>query len=257
VRAGAFEAVAYSTPAHQTLRSQPPLSLPEINRVVGLIVDIAKSAYHGYPCREGTLLQYEKTSITSARMGETIKIIGKLRGTGPSFTAPLTGATCVWYRTVAQTWDGFLYSPRRIVDQKWQDLIVDDDSGSALVRMQDAEVSLSDMRAPWSYEPPAPWDERNIATTESVRQFLAAHGFELRYHRRSILERMLSEAPKDRGARFREVVLREGDRIAVLGKAVQEPDPTASAVGRRQPSLRVVLGGQPDAVIVSNESGAW
>ena len=228
-----------------------------MNRVLGMIVDVAKTAYHGYPCREGTLLQYQRTAIDRARMGETIKVVGRLRGTGAAFTAPLSGATCVWHRTVAQTWDGFLYSPRRIIEHRWQDLVVEDDSGSALIRMQGAEVSLEEMRAPWSYEPPAPWDERSAATTENVRRFLAAHGFELRYHRRSILERMLSEEPKKRGARFREVVLREGDRIAVLGKAVHEPDPTAFSVGLRQPALRIVLGEPPDGVIVSNEAGAW
>ena len=231
------------------------MSLPEGSRIVGLIVDAAKSVYHGYPCREGTLFQYGRTSIAQARMGEVVKIVGRLRATETPFTSPLTGATCVWYRTVAQTWDGFLYSPRRIVEHKWQDFFVEDDTGSALVRMQGAEVSLEDMRSPWCYEPPAPWDERGAAT-ENVRQFLSAHGFELHYHRRSILERMLSEAPKKRGARYREVVLREGDTVAVLGKAVQEPDPTAASVGFRQPALRIVFGEAPDAAIVSNEPGA-
>ena len=215
------------------------VSLPGGSRILGLIVDAAKTAFHGYPCREGTLFQYGRTAIARARMGEMVKIVGRLRATATPFTAPLTGATCVWYRTVAQTWDGFLYSPRRIIEHKWQDFFVDDDSGSALVRMQGAEVSLEEMRAGWCYEPPAPWDERGAAT-ENVRRFLAAHGFDLRYHRRSILERMLSEAPKKRGARYREVVLREGDTVAVLGKAVQEPDPTrrrgwfpAAGVARR------------------------
>ena len=231
------------------------VSLPGGSRILGLIVDAAKTAFHGYPCREGTLFQYGRTAIARARMGEVVKIVGRLRATATPFTAPLTGATCVWYRTVAQTWDGFLYSPRRIIEHKWQDFFVDDDSGSALVRMQGAEVSLEEMRAGWCYEPPAPWDERGAAT-ENVRRFLATHGFDLHYHRRSILERMLSEAPKKRGARYREVVLREGDTVAVLGKAVQEPDPTAAAVGFRQPALRVVLGEVPDAAIVSNEPGA-
>jgi hypothetical protein len=67
---------------------------------------------------------------------------------------------------------------------------------------------------------------------------------------------MLTEVPKKRGARYREVVLREGDTVAVLGKAVQEPDPTAASVGFRQPALRVVLGELPDTAIVSNEPGA-
>jgi hypothetical protein len=233
------------------------LSLPEIKRVVGLIVDVAKSAYHGYPCREGTLLQYERLPIARARMGDTIKVVGKLRATAPPFIAPLTGATCVWYRTIVQTWDGFVYSPRRVVEHKWQDLSIDDESGSALIRMRHAEVSLQGMRAPWGYEPPVPWDDRNAAATETVRRFLAAHGFELRYHRRSILERMLTEAPKERGARYREVVLRDGELVGVLGKVIHEPDPTAAAKGLRHPALRVVLGEQPDPVIVSNEAGAW
>lgn len=232
------------------------MSLPDLNRVFGLLVDGAKSALHGYACREGTLLQYERTPIARARTGETIKIVGTLRRTAPAFMAPLTGATCLWYRSVAQTWDGFLYSPRRIIEHKWQDLVVEDDSGSAFIAMQGAEVSLEEMRSDWAYEPPAPWELQGAAT-ENVRRFLDAHGFELRYHRRSILERMLTEVPKKRGARYREVVLREGDRVAVLGKAVQEPDPTVFPGGARQPAFRVVLGTPPDGVIVSNEPGVW
>ena len=119
-------------------------------------MDTAKTAFHGYPCREGTLLQYGRTAIARARMGEVVKIVGRLRATATPFTAPLTGATCVWYRTVAQTWDGFLYSPRRIIEHKWQDFFVDDDSGSALVRMQGAEVSLEEMRAAGATSRPRP-----------------------------------------------------------------------------------------------------
>jgi hypothetical protein len=234
------------------------VSLPELNRVLGMLVDGAKSAYHGYACREGTLLQYSTTWISQARMGDTVKIVGKVRATAAPFTAPLTGATCLWYRTVAQTWDGFLYSPRRITESKSQDFFVDDDSGSALIRMQGAVVSLEEMRAGWSYEPPAPWEDPGTAPTENVERFLVSHGYELRYHQRSILERMLSEAPKQRGARYREVVLREGDRVAVLGKAVEERDPTAAPMGLRQPMLRIVLGEPSESVvIVSNETGAW
>jgi hypothetical protein len=233
------------------------MSASDGRRMLGWFVDAAKTAFHGYSCREGTLLQYRRTPIARARMGETVKIIGKLRASADAFTAPLTGATCLWYQTIAQTWDGFLYSPRHIVERKCQDLFVDDDTGSALIRMQRAEVSLEQMRTAWSYEPPPPWDERSIATTENVRRFLAAHGFELRYYPRSILEQMLTEVPKKRAARYREVVLREGDRVAVLGQVVREPDPTASPDGFRQPVVRVVFGEPPDDVIVSNEAGAW
>jgi hypothetical protein len=226
-------------------------------RVFGRVLDAAKTVFHGYPCREGTLLQYRTTPIARARTGETVKIVGRLRASAPAFTAPLTGATCVWYRTVAQTWDGFLYSPRRITEHRFQDLFIDDDTGSALIRMQAAEVSLEEMRNGWCYEPPAPWDDLNNAATENVRRFLAAHGFELSYHKRSILERMLSEEPKKRGARYREFVLREGDRVAVLGEAVRQPDPAVPADGLRRPVLQLVLGEATAAPIVSNEPGVW
>ena len=156
-----------------------------------------------------------------------------------------------------QTWDGFLYSLRRIVEHRWQDLFVDDGGGSALIRMEGAEVSLEAMRSPWGYEPPAPWDERHTATTENLRRFLATHGHDLRYHRRSILERMLSEAPQRPGRPLPGSRPPEGDRVAVLGKAAQEPDPAVHSVGFRQHALRVVLGEPPDGVIVSNEAGAW
>jgi hypothetical protein len=41
-------------------------------------------------------------------------------------------------------------------------------------------------------------------------------------------------------------VQREGDTVAVLGKAVHEPDPTAASVGFRHPAVRVVFGDPPD-----------
>ena len=56
------------------------MSLPEKNRVLGLVVDTLKSAFHGYACREGTLLQYLRTAIARARVGDTIKIV-YVRGT--------------------------------------------------------------------------------------------------------------------------------------------------------------------------------
>jgi len=227
------------------------------NRVLGLVLDAAKTVFHGYPCREGTLLQYRRTPVAHARMGETVKIVGRLRASAPAFTAPLSGATCVWYRTVAQTWDGFLYSPRRITEHRFQDVFVDDETGSALIRMQTAEVSLEEMRAGWCYEPPAPWDDLNNAATENVQRFLIAHGYQLNYFPRSILERMLSEAPTKRGARYKEFVLREGDRVAVLGEAVRQPDPAAHADGLRRPVLQLVLGEETAAPIVSNEPGVW
>ena len=112
------------------------------------------------------------------------------------------------------------------------------------------------MEEPWCSEPPAPGDERNLATSENVRNFLVAHGVTLRYHRPSELYLLLSgDDPTELAARYREFVLRGGERVAVFGRAVREPDPTVLPAGLRQPAFRVVLGEPPEGVIVSNEPG--
>ena len=112
------------------------------------------------------------------------------------------------------------------------------------------------MRSSWCYEPPAPWDGATPPPPRTSGGSWRRTGTSSATTR-SILERMLSEAPKKRGARYREVVLRHGDRVAILGEAVQEPDPTAVPAGLRQPVFRVVIGEPPDPGIVSNEPGAW
>ena len=58
-------------------------------------------------------------------------------------------------------------------------------------------------------------------------------------------------------ARYREVVLREGDQVAVLGEATQTADPTAHADGGRVPVLRVVLGESPSGVLIGNSPALW
>ena len=55
----------------------------------------------------------------------------------------------------------------------------------------------------------------------------------------------------DDGVLYREFVLRQGDRVAVVGRAVREPDPTVPPAGLRQPAFRLVLGEPPEGVIVS------
>jgi len=183
-------------------------------------------------------------------MGGVVKIVGRLRASAPAFTAPLSGATCLWYVAEVKV-QGKLVTERRS-----QDVFVDDESGSVLVHMQAADVRLWEMEEPWCSEPPEPGDERNLATSENVRNFLAVHGVTLRYHRPSALYLILSGGDStELAARYRQFVLRAGDRVAVLGRAVREPDPTVLAAGLRQPAFRLVLGAPPDGVIVSNEPG--
>ena len=129
--------------------------------------------------------------------------------------------------------------------------------GSALVRMQGAEVSLEEMRVGLVLRAAGALGRTKRRDDENVRQFLAAHGFELRYHRRSILERMLTRRPKN-GAR--------ATARSCCGRAIgwrcsarryRSRIRPPRRVGFSQPALRVVLGEPPDAAIVSNEPGVW
>ena len=182
-------------------------------------------------------------------MGEVVKIVGSLRASAPAFTAPLSGATCLWYATEVKV-SGKLVSERRS-----QDIFIDDDGGSALIHMQAADVRLWEMVEPWCSDPPAPDDERNLATTENLMKFLAAHGVPLRARRPGKLALLLAgdDMSEPHGVLYREFALRAGDRVAVVGRAVREPDPTVA--GLRQPTFRLVLGAPPDGAIVSNEPG--
>lgn len=215
------------------------------------------------------LIALPRMPIARAKPGELVKIVGRLRATAPVFTAPLSGATCVWYSSVAQVYDGWRYAPKPISEQRSQDVFVDDPTGSALVRLgPTADVSLAEMVAAWCYEPPMPGDERNIATTENVRRYLAAHGIVVRYHTvplhflRTLFEQEYglfsrNRLPEKRAARYREAVLREGDWVAVVGHALHEPDPTVPADGMRQAPLRLVIGESDGRLAVSNRGSVW
>jgi hypothetical protein len=181
-------------------------------------------------------------------MGDLVKIVGRLRASTQAFTAPLSGATCLWYAAEVKV-NGQLVAERR-----FQDVFIDDESGSALIHMLAADVRLWEMVEPWCSDPPAPGDERNLATTENMTRFLAAHGVTLRSRRLRDLALLLSG---DDGVLYREFVLRQADRVAVVDRAVREPDPTVPPAGFRQPAFRLVLGEPPQGVIVSNEPGVF
>jgi hypothetical protein len=215
-----------------------------------------------------------RTPIADARLGDTVKIVGVLRPTAPLFTAPLSGATCLWYQAAVQVYKPYRYGPETLADRRAQDVFVDDDTGSAVVRLEAAAVVSLEEAIDWCYEPPRPGDDRILATSENVQRYVRERGIALRYHRtpfyrfRTLLPTFTLVAvdeesapmpglPKKRAARYREVVLRPGDRVAVVGQAAQRPDPTAYPAHGRDPALRLVLGEPPGEVSVSAVPDSW
>ena len=129
---------------------------------------------------------------------------------------------------------------RAIVAQSTGSFVVEDETGSGLVDMSRARV-----------ETRLDWLVADIAhpggVRANVRAFLEARGVVPS----GAWPPMSFPAP-EMLARYREVVLNEGDRVAVLGVAGLEPDPTAHAGGGRRLAMRVVIA----AVLVSSEPDA-
>jgi hypothetical protein len=152
----------------------------------------------------------------------------------------------------AQTWDAFLYSPRRIIEHKWQDFLDDDDSGSALIRIGGAEVSLEEMRAAVGFEPAgAVGTSAGRHDRERAALPRPAHGFVLRYHpaSKSSSNASLSEEPKEAGpapsARGRPA--RGENRIAVHSAqaGARTRSRTAFSVGLEAAGRCAVVLGEP------------
>lgn len=193
----------------------------------------------GYRSRRAAFLKYERTLIRDARMGQMVKIVGRLRGSGLEFRAPLTAAACLWYRTTVKSIDvgGFVplaafWFGRRIQEEESQDLLVEDESGLVVVRRGCARFSLVEMRSGWILERTA------LPGGETARWFLERYAVTVA------------------GAiAYREVVLKEGAEVAVLGRPRIELDP-AGRGGFRTPATRTVFDEQGE-IIVSNEPGVF
>ena len=204
------------------------------------------------------LQKYGRTPIAGARAGEVVKIVGSVRASAPAFTSPLTGASCVWCVTRVEPYRPWYAAGPPVVEVRSQDFYVDDDSGSAVVRMDRAEVRLAGMSEAWQRESSTA-DDRYVATASLIRAFLEMRGVPIHDQPAGFFQSLLvwERPPNDLRAYYREDVLREGTRVAVLGRAWQEPDPTAAPINLREPAFRLVLGDAPHGVIVSTETDAF
>jgi hypothetical protein len=181
-----------------------------------------------------------RTPIKDARDGDRIKVVGRLRAANGSLaTAPLTGASCLWYLAAAQIGYGLGWG-RGVIAQSTDSIVIEDDTGSGLLDMSNARV---EMRSDWRVADLA----HPKQSAANVRAFLESRGVvpagpwpPMSFPAREIL------------ARFREVVLEEGDVVAVTGVVGFEPDPTAYAGGGRLPAMRVVIA----AAMLSSEPAA-
>ena len=174
-------------------------------------------AYGRYRSRRAAFLAHERTPIADARMGELVKVVGRLRGDGRELRSPVTATPCLWYRTAVKS------AGKTLTEESSTDLFLDDESGSALVDARSARFSLVAMRSGW--------------TADSSMGVYGAKA-----------------APSGKKM-YREVLLKEGDRVAVLGRPHLELDPTSRG-DFRTPPTRIVFD-EPGLVLVSDEPGVF
>ena len=219
------------------------------------LADAGASVYGQFRSKRSAFLSHERTPIAGARMGELVKVVGRLRGNGWEYKAPLSATPCLWYRaavknleslpsflvlaggyfsildilktSVARFTDG-----KAIAEEESVDLFLDDESGSAVVDARSAHFSLVSMRSGWTLA--APDVGRGAAAGRFLERYAVTPNGQLMY---------------------REVFLKEGDTVAVLGRPRTELDPTARG-DFRTPPTRIVFD-EPGQLLVSNEPGVF
>jgi hypothetical protein len=200
------------------------------------------------PARTRRLLRkLERTEIGTAKEGP-VKIAGRLRLTGKSLRAPLSGRTCALYDAVVVEHG----KVERVIiqDRAACDFLLDDGTGTAVVRAAPAsgEAQGSGLEL-------AIVQDRNYSSgvlddaTPELERFLSIYGEK---SKGVLLNRRLS---------YREGVLSAGERVVVCGMARHEPNPDAAAEGatyRDRPTRLVIeplagkmhLSDEPDVVDV-------
>jgi hypothetical protein len=167
------------------------------------------------------LRSFSRTRISEAKSGELVKVVGRVRLLDAPLSAPTSGRPCALFHKVVI--DPAAPARRDVVsdDLQVRDFLVDDDSGSALVRVT-AGAKLS-----------VRWADRRSDTSPSDRPAFDVY----------------------------ESVLEEGHPVAVLGLALWEPDPSPDArspLSYREMPMRLVLIPMGDApLVVSDERGSF
>jgi hypothetical protein len=146
-------------------------------------------------------------------------IVGTVRSVGAPLEAPFSGRKCIaWAASVSARSDGegrLLAGGKVLRDQGCADFLVEDDSGSALIRPVPAYRLFLSQPTRWV---------RGVSddVPTNVQRFLSAHNL------------------PDGAFSYRESILEEGAEVLVLGRVDFEPDAHRTA-GYRDHSLRPVL----------------
>lgn len=130
--------------------------------------------------------------------GGVAKIVGRLDYVGRPFNAPLTGRRCAQYLVEVEEKDGSGEWERLTEEEAGQDFFLDDGTGEALIKLQDARIAVTKDRdySSGTFKDATPRQER----------FLFSKG-----------EKSTGFLGFNRSLRYKEGVLRRREDVAVYG----------------------------------------
>lgn len=175
-----------------------------------------------------------KSEVASAPEGQLIKLIGTLSCVGEPLRAPLSERPCSCYEVTVRV-EGKNGGHRIVRDAARADFWLNDGTGTALVRMKDAKVSI--------HQDTHKRSGTFKKATPELEAFLHKHG-------QTSID-VAFGVSFNRPLRYEEGVLEAGETVAVVGYATREADvspgaaPGDSRYGRPE---RLVLQSNGDAM---------
>jgi len=157
-----------------------------------------------------TLRKTPTKRIQELRDDELGKVVGRARGLSETLESPLTYRRCVYFIAVVEEHRSSgksSYWKTIIRETRGVPFMLEDDSGRAIIDATAARVSLDfdGKSQSGTFDDPTPAEQA----------FLARHG------------QKGQGWIFNKGLRYREAVIEDGETIAVLGAGTREPDPDA------------------------------
>lgn len=208
-----------------------------------LVASLAlRQAFFSERARARRLLgRAERTPIASAPEAP-VKIAGRLRLTGTSLRAPLSGRTCALYDV--QVVEKGRVDKVIIEDRLACDFLVDDGTGTALVRAGGGGTGRPGGHLELAIVRDARYTSGILdAATPELERYLSTFG-----------EKSFGVFT-NRNLTYREGVFEPGERVVVYGRARREPDPDAAAqgAGYRDRPTRLVIEPLAGKIWLSDE----
>lgn len=184
-----------------------------------------------------TLRSQRSVAIRDAPEGALVKVEGLVKYVGEPMEAPLSGRSCAMWQVLVEEQGGKQKGWHKLIDDsECRPFIINDGTGIALVNAVIPKLALvQDARFQ---------SMTFVDATERLDAFLADHS-----------QLSTGMFGFNRNLRYREGIIEEGERVAVLGACRWEADPDGAARGgyRDAPRRLVVEDPEDGHLVISDD----